>query len=135
MTKISADSIIRVRQIMLGLTGLACLGYAIAALVTGRPDPVAFWVPGAFGILAALVITGSFFLAGRAQGQVASDELYHAENARAQRIAYWVALGLYPLFGVLLAAGLVTFPVAFAAMGTLTGAAYLLLFVLLNARG
>ena len=50
-------------------------------------------------------------------------------------MAYWVALLLYPIFGLLLSFGWVAPGVAFAAMGTLTGAAFLLLFVWFDLRG
>jgi hypothetical protein len=42
---------------------------------------------------------------------------------------------LYPIFGVLMAMGAVALPTAFAAMGTLMGAAYLLLFTYYDAKG
>ena len=42
---------------------------------------------------------------------------------------------LYPIFGILMAMGAVALPTAFAAMGTLTGAAYLLLFTYYDAMG
>ncbi|MGH1459715.1 MAG: hypothetical protein ACRBBT_12530 [Paracoccaceae bacterium] len=135
MPSISAETIIRTRQLALAVTGLTCVLYAALALSTGQPDPLPFWLPGGVGIAAGIVITLSFVFAGRRPSRAAKDELYRRESALAQRIGYWTALALYPIFGLALAAGWVSFPVAFAAMGTLTGAAYLLPFVALNLWG
>ena len=57
------------------------------------------------------------------------------DERRAEAHAFWIALMLYPIFGVLIATGTVALPSAFAAMGTLTGAAYLLLFTYYGAMG
>jgi hypothetical protein len=40
-----------------------------------------------------------------------------------------------PIFGIFMATGTVALPTAFAAMGTLAGAAYLLLFTYYDAMG
>ena len=48
---------------------------------------------------------------------------------------FWIVLMLYPIIGVLMAMGAVALPTAFAAMGTLMGAAYLLLFTYYDAKG
>lgn len=135
MAKIAAHTVVLVRQVTLGLTGLVCAAYAVLAVLLGRPDPISAWIPGGLGIVSAIVITISFALTDEKGARIAKDELYRAESDRAQRIAYWVALFLYPVFGVFLSQGWVSFPVAFAAMGTLSGAAFLLIFVFLNARG
>ena len=50
------------------------------------------------------------------------------DKRRAEAHAFWIALMMYPIFGILMTTGAVALPTAFAAMGTLTGAAYLLLF-------
>jgi len=42
---------------------------------------------------------------------------------------------LYPIFGILMTTGAVALRTAFAVMGTLTGAAYLLLFTYYDAQG
>ncbi|MEO1689634.1 MAG: hypothetical protein AAFU61_17210, partial [Pseudomonadota bacterium] len=120
---ISADLIARIRHHTLSLTGFACLAYALAALALGRPDPAPIWIPGALGVFAALAITAAFAWAPKAQAAMADDELTQAQVARALRIGYWVAVFLYPIFGLMQFAGLVDWPTAFAAMGTLTGAA------------
>ena len=132
---LTPPTLTRIRQIALGATGVACLSYAVLALALGRPDPMPGWIPGAFGILAGVIITATHLLAGKRAARAANDELQRAENRRALAISYWVALALYPLFGLLLALGYLTYPTAFAAMGTLTGAAYLLLTTAFDLRG
>lgn len=122
------------RRITLGGTGVICLAYAVLSLIAGRPDPMPFWIPGLAGALAGVVIS----IGARMNPKSASDAMdegYRADWGRAQRHAYWVALLLYPLFGLLLALGWVKFHTAFAAMGTLTGAAMLLLFVIYDLQG
>ena len=131
----TADTLARLRRATLGATGLVCLAYALAALAMDRPDPFAFWLPGAFGVASAFIITLALNVTDRKSAKAATDEGYRADTHRAARVAYWIALALYPLFGVLLASGLTTFPTAFAAMGTLTGAAFLLLFTLFDWQG
>ena len=123
------------RVVMFGLTGLACLIYAGLALATGNPVPMPAWIPGGLGALSALIL----WITGSAIGDTASaqamDEGYDADVTRAQQIGFWVAILLYPIFSVFLMMGFVDWPVAFAAMGTLTGATFLLLFVLFDLRG
>lgn len=121
------------RRLALGAAGLTCLIYAGSVLATGRPDPMPFWIPGAVGGLALIAIT--FGLRINARNKTAMDEGYRSDWGRAQRHGYWIALWLYPLFGVALARGAIDYPAAFAAMGTLTGAAVLILFVIYDLRG
>ena len=116
-------------------TGLICLGYAILAMIEGRPDPFSSWLPGIAGIMAALTILLTGFWAGSKAASMAVDEGYRADTRRAAGIAFWIALLLYPVFGLALAQGWVGHGVAFAAMGTLTGAAYLLLFCWFDGQG
>lgn len=122
------------RRMTLGATGVICLVYAVLSLLGGRPDPMPFWIPGAAGALAGLVLSLGARLNPKSAAD-ATDEGYRADWGRAQQHAFWVALLLYPLFGVLLALGWVGFHTAFAAMGTLTGAAVLLLFVRYDLQG
>ncbi len=135
MPRITSDTIATIRLIALAATGAICLAYAVLALALGRPDPVSPWIPLAIGIVAAAAIALTAFAAGEDASEIASDELYFAESHRAQRIGFWFAVALYPAFGVALGYGWVSFPVAFAAMGTLTGAGFLLSFAILNLRG
>ena len=57
------------------------------------------------------------------------------DKRRAEAHAFWIALMLYLILGVLMATGAVALPTAFAAMETLTGAVYLLLFTHYDAKG
>lgn len=123
---ISAEFLARLRHHLLMLAGLACLLYALAALATGRPDPAPMWIPGALGVFAAAAITLAFTLAPKAQAAIADDELTRAQVCRARGWGYWIAVFLYPVFGLIHYTGWADWPTAFAAMGTLTGAAYLL---------
>ena len=58
---------------------------------------------------------------------VAPHEMYTFIRHRAQRHAYWLYLGLYPVFAVIIMMTGFEWNTAFAVMGTLTSAAYLLL--------
>lgn len=135
MMTLSSDQLARLRRVFLGLTGLTCLAFALGALTLGRPDPFSPLVPLGMGVIAALAIGGAAFIAGDAVASQTEDEGYDRDRSRAERWGYWVALLMYPIFGVALSFDWIEFPVAFAAMGTLTGATYLLVFVLLDARG
>ncbi len=117
------------RRGLLGLTGLSCVSYALLAVLQNRPDPFYWWVPMSFGILAAVLITAGIFAAGRNVALQATDELYRATNMRAASQAYWVSLALFVLFSVLAGREVLAWPTSVAALGTLMGAAYLLLFV------
>lgn len=129
------ESLETLRVTTLGVSGLICLLYAILALVMGQPDPMPFWIPALAGIATALAISIGAMLSGHRNTARAMDESYVSDRNRAQSNAYWVALLLYPVFGVLLSQGLVSWEVAFAAMGTLTGASFLLLFTWFDIKG
>jgi len=123
------------RTLMLGLTGLICALYAILALTSGRPDPFPFWIPALAGIGAWVVIWKSAGLAGAGVAEQSFDEGFRDDDLRAQALAFWVALWLYPVFGVLLWQGVVDGPVAFASMGCLTAASYLLGLIWRDIKG
>lgn len=127
--------LLNLRVVLFGLTGLVCLMYAVMALLTGRPDPISPWIPAAIGIGSALIIFLALLTAAPRDVGVARDEGFSVDVRRAQGIGYWVALSLYPVFGFYLANGGVRYEVAFAAMGTLTGAAFLLPFVWFDLKG
>lgn len=131
----SAETFSNTRLVMFGLTGLACLTYAISAMILSDPRPFAWWIPGGLGVMSGVVLWITGTLVGDENCDRAMDEGYDADSGRAQQIAFWVAIALYPLFSVLMIVDLVTLPVAFAAMGTLTGATFLLLFVWFDLRG
>ena len=131
---LTSDSLSSFRRIMFAITGLTCLACAALALLQVRPDPFPFWIPGILGIISAALI---FALAavGRKNAKQAFVEGYIMDKRRAQAHAFWIALMLHPIFRILMATGTVAPPTAFAAMGTLAGAAYLLLFSYYDAIG
>lgn len=126
---VTSETFSTIRTVLLGLTGLACLGYALAALVMGRPDPVGWYWPASIGSMAGLLIALAALAAGRAKAGQATDDLYHEVNGRAQRQAYWLSMLVFAVLAVSAAQGWVAHRTAMAALGCLMGAAYLLLFV------
>ncbi|WP_224826719.1 hypothetical protein [Cognatishimia sp. MH4019] len=132
---LSAETFSNTRIIMFGLTGLACLLYAIMALLTGNPEPFSAWIPGGLGVMSGVVLWATGAAVGDANTERAMDESYYADSGRAQQIAFWVAIFMYPAFSVPLSLDLIELPVVFASMGTLTGATFLLLFVWFDLRG
>ena len=131
---LTSDSLSSFRRIMFAITGLTCLAYAALALLQVRPYPFPFWIPGILGIISAALI---FALAavGRKNAKQAFVEGYIMDKRRAQAHAFWIAIIFLPIFGIFMATGTVALPTAFAAMGTLAGAAYLLLFTYYDAMG
>ena len=131
---LNSDSLSSFRRIMFAITGLTCLAYAALALLQVRPDPFPFWIPGILGIISAALI---FALAavGRKNAKQAFVEGYIMDKRRAQAHAFWIAMIFLPLFVLFMATRTVALPTAFAAMGTLAGAAYLLLFTYYDAMG
>ena len=129
-----SDSLSTFHHIMFAIMGLTCLACAVLALLQVRPDPFPFWIPGILGIISAALI---FALAavGRKNAKHAFDEGYIMDKRRAEAHAFWIALIFHPIFGIFMATGTVALPTAFAAMGTLAGAAYLLLFTYYDAMG
>jgi len=132
--RISAQSIEKTRLIALLVTSLACFSYAALALVQGRPDPMLWWIPGAFGLGAAALICAVAFLAGRSAAEAATDELYKATSRRAASLAYWLSLAFFALVAALVAFGLADWNTAYAVLGTAMGGSYLALFVWLDWR-
>jgi len=131
---LTSDSLSSFRRIMFAITGLTCLACAALALLQVRPDPFPFWIPGILGIISTALI---FALAavGRKNAKQAFVEGYIMDKRRAQAHAFWIAMIFLPIFGIFMATGTVALPTAFAAMGTLAGAAYLLLFTYYDAMG
>ncbi len=128
------DRISQIRSVTLGLTGLVCLAYAGLALVTGHPEPFAWWIPGAMGLASALIITVSAVIGGRRASEAASDELYQSVNHAAQRHAYWVNIAVFVVIAPLSANGLIDMRTGLAVIGTMMGASYLLLLVVYEFR-
>ena len=128
------DSLTRIRTVTMGATGAVCLLYAGMVAVTGEPKPMPAWIPGLFGVATVIVVLLSCLAAGKETARQAHDELYCAQDHLAQRIAYWIALALYPLAGLLIAQDLLSIGLALPIMGTLTGAAYLIPHTILTWR-
>lgn len=130
----SAETFATIRTLLLGLTGLACLAYALAALVLGRPDPVGWYWPASIGVAAGALITLAAVMAGRARAGQATDDLYRHVHQRAATQGYWLSLVTLALTGAAGGLGWIDWRTAFAAQGTLTGAGFLLSFVWLDLR-
>jgi uncharacterized membrane protein len=79
------------------------------------------------GVFAGISTFVAFAMADPALRCMATGEMYTLIRQRVQRHAYWLFLGLYPVFAVIIMTTGLEWNTAFAAMGTLTGAAYLLL--------
>lgn len=124
-----SERISTVRSALLGLTGLACVLYALGVLLTGRVNPVPWYVPGALGLFSALAITVTALLSGRRAAEAATDELYRLVRDRAARQAYWLSMVLFVALAVAARAGLVGWEQGFVVLGCLMGASFLLLFV------
>lgn len=124
---INDTDIAKLRTVLLCLVGLCCLLYAVLAVAQNTPQPFWWFVPAGMGVLASVGIFAAFAMADPAARRMANDEMYIETAHRAQRHAYWVALGLYPTFAFVVIFTGMEWSTVFAAMGTLTGAAYLLL--------
>ena len=131
----TSDMLIRYRAVFMGGAGLVCLCYGVLALITGQPDPIWRFFPGLAGIGATAVIFTLFSKATEGSRRQAMDEVYRMENGQALAIGFWTAILCYPVFAPFLAWGWVAYPVAYAAMGTLTAAAYLISFAIVSLRG
>ena len=131
----TGETLVRFRGVLMGAAGAVCLLYAVLALATGRPDPMHPLIPGLAGVGASVAIFWAFGRASSASRRQASDETFRAEMNGAVKVGFWFAIALYPIFAPFLNAGLTTFDVAFAAMGTLTAAVYLLTFAVQSLRG
>lgn len=125
----TTEGISAIRLTSLGFTGLCAVAYAVAALMTGRPDPVGWWWPATAGVASAVIITVAAFMGGRGAAKAATDELYRMVTHRAERQAYWVSMALFTGVAVSCSRGLVPWDAGFAALGCLMGASFLLLFV------
>ena len=128
----SETSIARFRTVLLGLVGLCCLVYALLSLAQTKPDPVLWYLPWGAGLIATILIFAVFLRADKATRKAASDELYKATMRKAASYAYWVAVGMYPLFFLCVKAFGLNWDTVFAVMGTLTGASYLLILTYLE---
>jgi len=131
----TTKSLTLTRNIVFSLLGLTLLSYALGVFIAGRPDP--FWplAPALAGGVTALVVTLGGLIAGRKAAAITWDEMARHEWRGCLQFGYWVAVWLYPIFAVLLINDAVDYTQAFAAMGTLTGAAPFLMFLAKWIRG
>ena len=66
----------KVRPILLGLTGLSCLLYAILAVTQNTPQPIWWFVPTAMGVFAGISTFVAFAMADPALRCMAKGEMY-----------------------------------------------------------
>jgi hypothetical protein len=134
-TKMNTKTLIQIRRTAFLATALACVTFA-ALVISAYQDwrALAFW-PGIVGVVAACIIFGAATVSGKANADRVWDELSRHEWSHAIKFGYWLAIAMYPLFGLLVWGGIVDFRQAFASMGALTGGIPLLYFVLLDVRG
>tara|TARA_B100000780_G_scaffold133026_1_gene93297 strand:- start:121 stop:381 length:261 start_codon:yes stop_codon:yes gene_type:complete len=85
---LSVEKIIRFRNIALGLTGLIYLLYALLVILTRRPGPMPWWLPGMFGLLSGVIIFLTFWRAGPILAQQVSDQLSKHLSDKAHRFGY-----------------------------------------------
>lgn len=128
-------SLITLRRLLFGITGLLCLLYATLALLWATATPMPFWIPGAAGVASGLLLFLTSAAAGKKPAEMAWDEGYSADTSSAAKRAFWIGIALFPLFGLALSAGLTSTPVAYAATGLLMAASYLLSVVWSDLRG
>ena len=124
-----SEGIAWVRTLSLGITGVACVLYALGVIVTGRPNPVPWYIPGAMGMASALLISLTAIWAGQRAAVAATDELYRMVRDRAERGAYWLSMALFVAVALSAGAGLIGWREGFVVLGCLMGASFLLLFV------
>ena len=132
--RFTSEFIEKTRVLSLATVGVSCFLYAGMGLMQGRPDPFFWWIPGALGLAAALVITLAALMAGRAAAGAATDELYRATSQRAAALAFWVSMALFVITALLPKFGIADRATSTAVLGTLMGGAYLALFVWLDWR-
>lgn len=104
------------------------------ALILVRPDLIWPWIPTVAGVGAGALIYLSAVRYDEEVAGVSFDELFDLEWQRAVSWSYWIAIAMYPFFTVHLATGMLNSQTAFAAMGTLSGGAPLLLYCFITLR-
>ena len=130
----TVDQLSRLRFVVFLLAGAIISGYGVLALLFGRPDPIWPWIPTIAGISAVVIIFTSAVRSGDKVSGASFDELFVVEWRRAVSLSYWIAIAMYPLFALPLALGWISSLTAFAAMGTLSGGAPMLLYCFITAR-
>lgn len=131
----TVESLQFIRRSVFLAIGLTCVGYAAMYLLLGVSGTLDPFVPGIVGQLGAAILWGACLIGGYLVAGVVFDELSRKEWGQALRFGYWLAVALYPVFGLLLWQGLVEPVQALAVMGTLTGGVPLLYYFWLDGRG
>lgn len=124
----SADTLARVRVVLLGLAGLICAAYCLLALAWDTPRPLPWWLPAAAGLSCAGAIAMSAFAAGRRNAEIAMDELYRYEWGRAVQISYWLGIAFFVIGALLVAQEWIGARTAVAAFGVADGGCPMLLY-------
>lgn len=131
----TANTLISLRIALFAATGVVCLAYATLALLLGTPAPMPHLIPAVFGIATGVILTISSRQAGDNVADSVWDEGHDADVARTTARSFWFSILLYPVFGLLMAFGLVDPVVSFAAMGTLVGGVFCLMHSLTDLQG
>ncbi len=129
------ESLQIIRRAVFLAIGLICVFYGVVYLFIGLTNALNPFLPGIVGVVGTIVLFAASFVSGRNITQVVFDELSRAEWSRALKFGYWLAVAMYPIFGVALWQGLVAHNQVFAVMGTFTGGVPLLYFCWLDFRG
>ena len=129
------EKLLIIRRLVFLAIGAVCVFYGLYYLLFGLTDRLNPFVPGSVGVAGAVILTLASAMGGRKVTQFVFDELSRAEWSKALKFGYWLAVALYPVFGVALWQGWVTHAQAFAVMGTFTGGVPLLFYSWLDARG
>ena len=130
----SVEQLSRVRFFAFLISGIIIAGYGVLAIVLSKPNPVWPWIPTLASFLAIAIIQFSARRSGEKVSGASFDELFDVEWGRALGLSYWVAIAMYPLFAVLLVTQTVGHWTAFAAMGTMSGGAPLLIYCFITMR-
>ena len=117
------------------IIGVTCVGYALIYLFLGLSGALSPFLPGVVGLLGGAILWAASLVSGRLVSGAVFDELSRQEWGKALKFGYWVAVGLYPVFGLLLWLGVVAPMQSFAVMGTLTGGLPLLYYTWLDGQG
>ena len=131
----TSDSLSTFHLIMFAITGLTRLAYVLKTIAWLRPDPFPFWIPGILDRIIAAPIFALAAAAGRKSAKQAFDEGHIMGKRRGEVHAFWIALMLNAIFGGIHGHRRGCPAHGICAMGTLTGADYLLLFNYYDAIG
>lgn len=131
----SVEKLLLIRRAVFVAIGLTCVFYGAVYLLAGLSNGLNPFLPGLVGVCGAIVLFAASLISGRSITQIVFDELSRAEWRKALTFGYWLAVAMYPIFGIALWQGWVDSPQVFAVMGTLTGGVPLLYYCWLDIRG